>query len=106
MVSVEMEPDTGSSRIQRTSRKKKRRRRWVARTLLRLVVWALVLAAVFVFGVGFGRNATTGPAPSGDSVTIEEGRGTVTATLPVTTVIKTKTVVKVKTVKRGSGRKR
>lgn len=88
-------------------RKRKRRRR-VVRGFIKLVFWSLVLAGVFVLGLGFGKTIADGSGSSGDteSVTLKENRGVVTATLPVKTVVSTKTVTKTVTKKPPQKRKK
>jgi hypothetical protein len=67
------------------------------RGIVRAVVWLLVLAGVFVFGIGMGRTvAGDGARGTAHAVHLVADRGVVTATLPtktvVTTVVETKTV--------------
>ena len=91
------EPE-GGSRHQRQEWRRRRRRRRVVRGFVRLAFWTLLLAGVFVFGLGFGRTVGGGADGETRKVTIERARGPVTATQPVTTVVETqtKTVVKIK----------
>lgn len=78
--------------------RRRRRRRWV-RGLTRLVFWGLVLAGVFVFGVGFGKTIGEGGTLAGESVTVVRDRGQLTATLPTKTIVETKTVTKIRKVR-------
>lgn len=61
------------------------------RGTIRFVFWALVLAGVFVFGIGIGRVVGGDDVATTRSVTITGDRGVVTATLPTTTVTTTVT---------------
>jgi hypothetical protein len=70
----------------------RRRRRRVARGAIRLVFWTLVLAGVFVLGIGYGRTLSGEDELREDEVTITQPREAITATLPTKTVTVTKTV--------------
>lgn len=83
-----------TSRVQRKEWRRRRRRRRLFRGAVKLMFWTLVLAGVFVMGIGFGKTLGGGPGGSGSQVTLEAERGQVTVTQPVTTVVQTKTVVK------------
>lgn len=82
----------------RDTRNRRRRRSWLG-GLGRLLFWTLVLAGVFVLGLGFGKTIGDGGTIAGDSVTVNRDRGEIVATLPTKTVVKTTTVVKTKTVR-------
>lgn len=101
--------DDGAGRSARTrsrdSRRRRRRRRWVG-ALVKGVFWLLVLAGVFVFGVGMGKELGESRTIGGEQVTIERDRGQLTYTTPTKTVVETKTVVKVKRVRVKSRRGR
>jgi hypothetical protein len=91
-------------RAQRNEWRRRRRRRRVVRGFVKLVFWTLVLAGVFVLGVGLGKTVGDGPSGEGSQVTLERDRGQVTATQPTTTVMRTQTVVRrapAKAAKRG-----
>lgn len=73
----------------------RRRRRRLLRGTVRIVFWALILAAVFVLGLGYGRTIAGGGSGGGGgsgTVTIEQPLGPVEATLPTRTVTTTRTV--------------
>jgi len=78
-----------SDRARRTSR---RRRRRVARGLVKTIFWSFVLAGVFVLGLGFGRTLSSEDATAKGKVTITADRGPVQVTLPTKTETVTKTV--------------
>jgi hypothetical protein len=78
---------------QRRLRSRRRRRR-VARGAVRFTFWTLVLAGVFVLGIGYGKTLSGEDELRTDEVTVSQPRGAVTATLPTRTVTVTKTVVK------------
>lgn len=59
---------------------------------MRIVFWALVLAGVFVLGLGYGRTLGGDDELRRDEVTITSEVGTVEATLPTRTTTVTKTV--------------
>lgn len=69
----------------------RRRRRRLARGAIRSVFWALVLAGVFILGIGYGRTLSEDELRE-DTVTITQPRDAIQATLPVKTVTVTKTV--------------
>ncbi|MCW2961413.1 MAG: hypothetical protein JWM90_1800 [Thermoleophilia bacterium] len=77
---------------QRQLRSRRRRRR-AARGVIKGAFWTLVLAGVFVLGLGYGRTISGDDASTRDQVTVKQSRGTVEATLPTKTVTVTKTVV-------------
>ena len=72
--------------------KARRRRRRVARGAIRLVFWTLVLAGVFILGIGYGRTLSGEDELREDEVTITQERDAIEATLPTKTVTVTKTV--------------
>jgi hypothetical protein len=75
----------------RRLRSRRRRRRIVA-GLVRGVFWTLVLAGVFVLGLGYGRTLSSEDEMRGDEITVTVPRDAVTATLPTETVTVTRTV--------------
>lgn len=70
----------------------RRRRRRILRGTVKAVFWALVLAGVFVLGLGYGRTIGAEDEQRTDEVTITVPRDAITATLPTTTVTVTTTV--------------
>jgi hypothetical protein len=79
----------------------RRRRRRVARGLIRTVFWGLVLAGVFILGIGYGKTLSGQDELRADKVTVTLDPQPVEATLPTKTVTVTKTVkVAAKPVKR------
>lgn len=64
----------------------------MARGAIRLVFWTLVLAGVFVMGIGYGRTLSGEDELREDKVTITQERDAIEATLPTRTVTVTKTV--------------
>ena len=102
-------PEPPPSRAVRTRDaewRKKRRRRRVVGTLLKLVFWALLLAGVFILGIGFGKISVEANSGSAREVTLNHTAPAITHTQPEKTITETKTVVKTKTVriKGGKGR--
>lgn len=91
-------------RAEINARRRTLRRRRLAKTLLRLVIWVLVVCAVFVLGLGFGRLISVGGDGDSEMTTITRDRGRITATLPTQTVVRTETVVKTKTVRQRARR--
>jgi hypothetical protein len=88
-------PDHSGEMAGRDDRKRvrsRRRRRRVVAGAVKGGFWALVLAGVFVLGLGYGRTLSGDDASTTRSVTIKQPRGTVEATLPTKTVTVTKTV--------------
>ena len=82
-------------RVARDTIRRRRRRRRMVRMVSRSFVWLLVLGAVFVLGVGFGRTiANDSGSKLGKTVRVTNKRGVITATLPTTTVTTTVTVTK------------
>lgn len=59
---------------------------------MRTAFWALVLAGVFIMGIGYGRTLSGEDELRSDEVTVTVPGGTITATLPTETVTVTKTV--------------
>lgn len=80
-----------------SSRRRTLRRRRVVKTFARIVMWGLIVVAVFVLGLGFGRVLSESDSPDGKTATITRDRGKVTATLPTQTIVRTETVVKTTT---------
>lgn len=76
------------------ARRRRRRRRKYVRGTIRMLMWTVVLAGVFVLGLGYGIVTSDNKNLSGDEVTISKDRGALTATQPVKTVTVTKTVIK------------
>jgi hypothetical protein len=76
--------------------RKKRRKRRVMRFFTRFLFWGIVLVAVFVVGIGFGKTMSSDGGGNGGRVTITRDRGVVTSTQPIKTITvkKTKTIVK------------
>lgn len=70
----------------------RRRRRRMARGVIRTVFWTLVLAGVFIMGIGYGRTLSGEDELRSDEVTVSLPGGAVTATLPTETVTVTETV--------------
>lgn len=87
---------------QRRLRSRRRRRR-VARGAIRLVFWSLVLAGVFVLGLGYGRTLSGEDELREDAVTITQPRDAIEATLPTKTVTVTKTVRATRGTNAGAG---
>ena len=73
-------------------RSRGRRRRSVARGSLRIVFLGLVLAGVFVLGLGYGRTLSGQDELRKDEVTVTYEAAPIEATLPTRTVTVTKTV--------------
>ena len=64
------------------------------------MIWAFVLGAVFIFGIGFGRTISRDEGGAdAPKITVERDRGSVTATLPTTTITTVQTVTTIKKVK-------
>lgn len=70
----------------------RRRRRRLARGAVRGAFWALVLAGVFILGLGYGRTLSGEDELREDSVTVSQDPVPIEATLPTKTVTVTKTV--------------
>jgi hypothetical protein len=87
---------------QRRLRSRRRRRR-VVRGAIRTVFWTLVLAGVFILGIGYGRTLSGEDELREDEVTITQPRDAIEATLPTRTVTVTKTVRAPRATTRGSG---
>lgn len=92
----------------RTRLRTRRRRRRLLRGGIRTLFWGLVLAGVFVLGLGYGKTLSSEDELRTDKVTIDVEPVQVEATLPTETV--TRTVTKTVTVRakaragRGAGR--
>ncbi len=69
----------------------RRRRRRLVRGAIRSVFWALVLAGVFILGIGYGRTLSGEDELREDQVTVTQPRDAIQATLPTKTVTVTKT---------------
>ena len=72
--------------------KSRRRRRRVVRGAIKGVFWTIVLAGVFVLGLGYGRTLSGEDELRTDEVTVSVPRDAITATLPEKTVTVTTTV--------------
>lgn len=81
-----MQPRADARRL-----RSRRRRRRVARGIVRTAFWTLVLAGVFIMGIGYGRTLSGEDELRSDQVTVSVPGGVVTATLPTRTVTVTKT---------------
>lgn len=62
------------------------------RGIVRFVSWTLVLAGVFVLGLGYGRTIGAGDEQRTDTVVVTDEIGTLEATLPTRTVTVVRTV--------------
>ncbi len=82
----------------------RRRRRRLARGAVKGVFWTIVLAGVFVLGLGYGRTLSGEDELRTDEVTVSVPRDAVTATLPTTTVTVTETVRRPAGAGAGTGR--
>lgn len=69
-----------------------RRRRRLVLGMVRGAFWTLVLAGVFVLGIGYGRTLSGDDELRADEVTIEQDPVPIEATLPTRTVTVTRTV--------------
>ena len=88
-------PDHSSEmheRGDRTRLNRRRRRRRLLRGVVRTVFWALVLAGVFILGLGYGKTLGGEDELRSDKVTVTQEPQKITATLPTKTVTVTKTV--------------
>ena len=81
-----------TSRSDQRRIRSRRRRRRTARVLIKSAFWTLVLAGVFVLGLGYGRTLSDEDELRTDDVTITQQRDAIQATLPTKTVTVTKTV--------------
>jgi hypothetical protein len=79
-------------RSDRTQLRSRRRRRRVLRGIVKTAFWALVLAGVFVLGLGYGKTIGGEDELRKDEVTVEQDPVRIRATLPTKTVTVTKTV--------------
>lgn len=61
---------------------------------MRTLFWAIVLAGVFILGIGYGRTLSGEDELRSDEVTVTVPRGSVTATLPTETITVTRTVAR------------
>lgn len=77
----------------------------MARGAIRLVFWSLVLAGVFILGIGYGRTLSGEDELREDKVTVTQPRDAIEATLPTRTitVTVTETVRATRGATRGSG---
>lgn len=71
---------------------RRRRRRRLLRAVVRTVFWALVLAGVFILGLGYGKTLGGEDELRRDKVTVTRDPQRINATLPTKTVTVTKTV--------------
>jgi hypothetical protein len=88
-------PDHASDmtdRGDRTRLNRRRRRRRALRGLIRTVFWALVLAGVFILGLGYGKTIGGEDELREDKVTVTQESQKINATLPTKTITVTKTV--------------
>ncbi|MCW2973173.1 MAG: hypothetical protein JWN72_1446 [Thermoleophilia bacterium] len=95
-------PDhSGDMQVSASARKRgrsRRRRRRLALGAIKSLFWLLVLAGVFVLGIGYGRTISSDDETSTRKVTLEQDAGApITATLPTRTITVTKTVAKAPT---------
>jgi hypothetical protein len=70
----------------------RRRRRRTARALVKTTFWLLVLAGVFILGIGYGKTLSGEDELRTDEVTVGLDPVPVEATLPTKTVTVAKTV--------------
>lgn len=88
-------PDHAAEMFDRGDRdrlRSRRRRRRALRGLVRTAFWALVLAGVFILGLGYGRTLSGEDELREDLVTVQQDPVPIEATLPTKTVTVTKTV--------------
>lgn len=64
--------------------------------------WSLVLAGVFILGIGYGRTLSGEDELRDDKVTITQPRDAIEVTLPTRTVTVTKTVTATRGTARGA----
>lgn len=95
---------TGHTREQARAVRKRRRRRRFVRGAVRTAFWGLVLAGVFVFGLGVGREVGADREPAGESTTIVRRVPAITATMPTQTVVETRTVTRTAPARRPAAR--
>ncbi|MCW2928678.1 MAG: hypothetical protein JWM86_2646 [Thermoleophilia bacterium] len=81
-----------TSRADRSAVRSRRRKRRVLRGITRMLFWGLVLAGVFVLGIGYGKTLSGEDELRSDKVTIDYDPAPVEATLPTRTETVTKTV--------------
>lgn len=81
-----------SARSDQRRLRRRRRRRRVVRGFIRTVFWTIVLAGVFILGIGYGKTLSGEDELREDEVTITQPRDAIQATLPTKTVTVTKTV--------------
>lgn len=93
-----MEMQRGDRRRLRT----RRRRRRLLHGAVKAGFWALVLAGVFVLGLGYGKTLSGEDELRTDEVTITGGGTAIEATLPTETVTVTRTV-RAPSARRGDG---
>ena len=84
--------ETASNRRELRRQRARRRRLGIVRGFIKLVFWSLVLAGVFILGIGYGRTIARDAGGSGKSTTMTQDLGSVEVTLPTTTVTETVTV--------------
>jgi hypothetical protein len=83
-------------RSDRSRLQSRRRRRRLARGLVRTAFWTLVLAGVFILGLGYGKTLSGEDELRSDKTTVKLEPQPVEATLPTKTVTVTKTVTAAK----------
>lgn len=81
-----------SDRADQRRLRARRRRRRVALGLVKVLFWTLVLAGVFIMGIGYGRTLGDDVDATKRQVTLEQDARTIEATLPTRTETVTKTV--------------
>lgn len=81
-----------SDRADQRRLRARRRRRRIVLGLVRVAFWSLVLAGVFIMGIGYGRTVGDDGAAAQRTVTIDQEVRTIEATLPTETVTTTVTV--------------
>jgi hypothetical protein len=81
-----------ASRTDARRLRSRRRRRGLVRGVIRVIFWTIVLAGVFILGLGYGKTLSGEDEQRSDKVTVTESRGAIVATLPTETVTVTTTV--------------
>lgn len=82
-----MQERPGSTRL-----RSRRRRRRLLHGAVQAAFWTLVLVAVFILGIGYGKTLSGEDELRTDQVTIDRDPAPIQATLPTKTVTVTKTV--------------
>lgn len=85
-------PDPTADLPDRTRLRRRRRKRRVVLGLVKGAFWTLVLAGVFILGIGYGRTLSGEDELREDRVTVAQDPVPIQATLPTKTVTVTKTV--------------